>query len=449
VTISDPTAACTDITFDDEGSYTITLTYGDGCPAADAVATCVTSVSASSCDMIYVDGVTGNNANLGYPDEPVANLWRAMELVGGSRTNIRISGGTYLEPSIISLVDNLTIEGSWVNNSGVWTKASNSNTNLNFSGEETLSASVTHKVGIKGENVSNFSIQDLNISTNNNTGTATDGRGKSNYGILLNDCSNYTISRVTINTGEASAGGPGTTGADGADGLTGGIGLLGHCDNNTTNRFGGNGGAAVGAGIRLGGAGGNGGMGSDNDSDNNTDGTNGIAGGGGAAPGTANGGRGSNGGCGTDTNRDGRKGQDGDNGAIGANASATAPAANNTFNNYWIPNGASASGADGQGGGGGEGGGGGGRQSGTFCDNGGGSGGGGGGSGGEGGAAGRRRRGGGHYAPLATFVLPSWAVPFVFLSASRASVHRGLHIFASGGRCSPNLLLGGWRTVFF
>ena len=395
VTISDPTAACTDITFDDEGSYTITLTYGDGCPAADAVATCVTSVSASSCDMIYVDGVTGNNANLGYPDEPVANLWRAMELVGGSRTNIRISGGTYLEPSIISLVDNLTIEGSWVNNSGVWTKASNSNTNLNFSGEETLSASVTHKVGIKGESVTNFSIQDLNISTNNNSGTASDGRGKSNYGILLNDCSNYTISRVTINTGEASAGGPGTTGADGADGLTGGIGLLGHCDNNTTNRFGGNGGAAVGAGIRLGGAGGNGGMGSDNDSDNNADGSNGVAGGGGAAAGTANGERGANGGCGTDTNRDGRKGQDGDNGAIGANASATAPAANNTFNNYWIPNGASASGADGQGGGGGEGGGGGGRQSGTFCDNGGGSGGGGGGSGGEGGAAGTGGFGGG------------------------------------------------------
>jgi gliding motility-associated-like protein len=395
VTISDPNSPCTDITFDDEATYTITLTYGDGCPAADAQVSCVTTVSASSCDMIYVDGVTGNNVNLGYPDEPVANLWRAMELVGGARTNIRISGGTYLEPNIINLTTDLVIEGSWVNNSGVWTKASNSNTNLNFSGEETLSTSVTHKVGFKGENVSNWSVQDLNIITTNNTGTAADGRGKSNYGFLLNDCSNYNISRVNITTGTASAGANGVNGTPGIDGLAGDIGLLGHCDNNTTNRFGGAGGAAVGAGVRLGGQGGQGGMGSDYDADNNTIGTNGNPGGGGAAAGTNNGARGANGGCGTDTDRDGRKGQDGTAGANGANANAVAPLANNTFNNFWIPNGASASGADGQGGGGGKGGGGGGRQSGTWCDNGGGSGGGGGGSGAEGGQAGTGGLGGG------------------------------------------------------
>ena len=395
VTISDPNSPCTDITFDDEATYTITLTYGDGCPAADAEISCVTSVSASACDMIYVDGVTGNNVNLGYPDEPVANLWRAMELVGGTRTNIRVAGGTYLEPTIINLQDNLVIEGSWVNNSGVWTKASNSNTNLNFSGEETLSPSVTHKVGFKGENVSNWSVQDLNLVTTNNTGTAPDGRGKSNYGFLLNDCVDYNISRVNITTGEASAGSDGNNGIDGLDGLAGDIGLLGHCDNNTTNRFGGAGGTAVGAGIRLGGQGGQGGMGSDHDSDNNTNGSNGSVGGGGAAAGTLNGGQGANGGCGTDTNRDGRKGQDGTAGANGANANPAPPIANNTFNNFWIPNGASAAGADGEGGGGGKGGGGGGRQSGGFCDNGGGSGGGGGGSGGEGGTAGTGGLGGG------------------------------------------------------
>ena len=396
VTISDPNSACTDITFDDEGTYTITLTYGDACPAADAEVTCITSVSAASCDLIYVDGVTGNNTNLGYPDEPVANLWRAMELVGGARTNIRIAGGTYIEPNIIHLQDNLVIEGSWVNNTGIWTKASNSNTNLNFSGEETLSPSVTHKVGFKGENVSNWSVQDLNLTTTNNAGTATDGRGKSNYGFLLNDCSDYNISRVNITTGTASAGSSGVNGVPGVNGLAGDIGLLGHCDDNTTNRFGGGGGAAVGAGIRLGGQGGQGGMGSDHNSNNNTDGSNGQIGGGGAAAGTANGARGDNGGCGTDTDRDGRKGQDGTAGAIGANANATPPIANNTFNNFWIPNGASASGADGEGGGGGKGGGGGGRQSGfLLCDDGGGSGGGGGGSGGEGGQAGTGGLGGG------------------------------------------------------
>jgi gliding motility-associated-like protein len=388
VTISNPNDPCTDITFDNEDTYTITLTYTDACAAADAEAICVTSVSAPACDMIYVDAVTGNNSNLGYPDEPVANLWRAMELVAGDRTTIRISGGTFFEPNIINVVDQVRIEGSWINNSGVWTKASNSNTNLIFSGEETLSPSVTHKVGFKAVGVSNWSVQDLNFSTTDNTGTALDGRGKSNYGFLINDCADYNISRVQFTIGEASSGADGEIGANGNPGAQGDIGLLGHCDNNTTNRFGGDGAPANGLGLRQGGAGGNGGMGSDYNSSNNTAGSNGQNGGAGAAGGTNFGATGDNGGCSTDTNRDGRKGQDGANGVNGANAPVTPPAANATFNDFWIPNGQSAAGVDGGGGGGGKGGGGGGRQSGTFCDNGGGSGGGGGGSGGEGGEAG-------------------------------------------------------------
>jgi gliding motility-associated-like protein len=388
VTILNPNDPCTDIIFDDQNTYTVTLTYTDACAAADAQAICITSVSAPSCDMIYVDAVTGNNANLGYPDEPVANLWRAMELVAGDRTNIRISGGTYIEPNIINVVDNLVIEGSWINNSGVWTKSSAANTNLIFSGEETLSASVTQKVGIKAIGVSNWSVQDLNISTTNNTGTAADGRGKSNYGMLINDCSDYSITRVQVTVGLASNGGNGVNGLPGASGVQGGIGMAGHCDNNTTNRLGGDGAAANGVGIRQGGAGGNGGQGADYNSNNNTAGANGQNGGAGAAGGTNFGAAGSSGGCGTSTDRDGRKGQNGTNGIAGANATATPPLANNTFNDFWIPNGQSASGVDGGGGGGGKGGGGGGRQNGTFCDDGGGSGGGGGGSGGEGGQAG-------------------------------------------------------------
>ncbi|MEN9302935.1 MAG: hypothetical protein RL264_1364, partial [Bacteroidota bacterium] len=395
VTISTPTQSCTDITFANSGSYTISLTYNDACPDANATATCNTVVSPPACDLIYVDATAGNNANLGFDNAPVANLWRAMQLVGGGRTNIRITGGTYTEPNVITLQNNVVIDGSWKNTGGVWTKESNQTTTLNFSGEETLSASVTHKVGIKANGVSGWRLQDLVINTNNASGTATDGRGKSNYGVLIANCSNYYITRCAINVGTATNGSNGTNGANGTAGSQGATGLLGHCDNNTTNRIGGIGATANGTGTRQGGAGGNGGRGSDYDNSNNTAGLNGAAGGGGAAAGAGFGAAGANGGGGTDSNRDGRKGGDGANGTNGANASVVADVTNTTFGAFWTPNGAAASGVDGGGGAGGQGGGGGGRQSCFFCDDGGGSGGGGGGSGGQGGAAGTGGMGGG------------------------------------------------------
>jgi len=398
VTISNPTTSCTDITFSNSGAYTISLTYNDACPDANATATCNTTVTPPSCDLIYVDAATGNNANLGLPSSPVANLWRAMQLVGGGRTNIRMTGGTYTEPNIINLQNNVFVEGSWLNNAGVWSKQSNQVTILNFSGEETLSASVTHKVGFKATGISGWRIQDLTINTTNNSGTATDGRGKSNYAVLIDNCSNYTVNRCAINVGTASNGGNGANGTNGIAGIFGAAGMVGHCDNNTSNRLGGSGGTAVGAGVNLGGAGGAGGKGADHDSNNNADGSNGNNGGGGALGGSNFGTRGASGNCNSSTNKDGRKGEDGANGANGANASVVVATTNLTFNNYWIPNGAANNGGDGGGGGGGEGGGGGGRQNEVgfqICDNGGGSGGGGGGSGGQGGIGGQGGFGGG------------------------------------------------------
>lgn len=396
VTISNPTGSCTNITFTNQVTHTVTLTYGDACPAANATSSCSVTISPPACDMIYVDGVAGNDANLGYPNAPVATIRRAMQLVSGARTNIRVAGGTYTEPRIVRLQNNVVIDGRWQNVAGVWTKNSSLNTTINFTTSDTsIASNNAFKCGFMAQNISGWTLQDLIINTSNATGTASDGRGKSNYGILIQNCSNYAITRCNITTGSGSNGAPGANGANGSNGLPGGNGLVGHCDNNTTGRHGGSGGAAVGTGVRQGGAGGNGGMGSDYNSNNNQDGANGSNGGGGAAGGNLYGAKGQNGGGGTDCNRDGRKGQDGANGANGNNALAAPPAANNTFGLYWIPNGASASGDDGGGGGGGEGGGGGGRQSCTFCNDGGGSGGGGGGSGGQGGAGGKGGMGGG------------------------------------------------------
>jgi len=399
VTISNTSSTCTDITFTDQGAYTISLTYTDVCPETDAVATCITTITPPACDMIYVDAVNGDNNYLGFPNEPVANLWRAMQLVGGARTNIRLTGGNYIEPDIIYLQDNVFIDGAWENNSGIWTKSSAQSTSLTFSGEETLNNAISHMIAFKSVNTSGWIIQDIDITTINCIGNSIDGRGKSNYGVLIDNSSGYEINRCNLNIGSATNGANGANGNPGSNGSMGATGLTGHCDNNTTNRVGGAGSGFVGGGIRQGGAGGNGGMGSDWNSNNNQDGINGSNGGGGAFGGFDSGWQGSNGGCGTDSNRDGRKGQNGGNGGNGANASAAPEATNTSFLNYWTPNGNAAGGGDGGGGGGGEGGGGGGRQTEInwwdFCDDGGGSGGGGGGSGGEGGQGGFGGLGGG------------------------------------------------------
>ena len=399
VTISNTTSTCTDITFTDQGGYTVSLTYTDVCPEIDAVATCITTITPPACDMIYVDAINGDNNFLGFPNEPVANIWRAMQLVGGDRVNIRMTGGSYSEPNVIYLYDNTFIDGSWQNNSGVWTKSSAESTILTFSGEEVLNNAVTHLIGFKSENISGWTLQDLDIITVNATGNSNDGRGKSNYGLLIDNSSSYEVNRCTFNIGAATNGLNGSTGASGINGAIGATGLTGHCDNNTTNRVGGNGAGFVGTGIMQGGAGGNGGMGSDWNSNNNQDGNNGNNGGGGAAGGFSFGSQGVNGGCGSSSNRDGRKGQNGAAGVTGTNAIATPEITNTSFLNYWTPNGNAAAGSDGTGGGGGEGGGGGGRQTEInwwdFCDDGGGSGGGGGGSGGEGGQGGFGGLGGG------------------------------------------------------
>ena len=399
VIISNTNSSCTDITFSDEGGYTVSLTYTDVCAGADAVATCITTITPPACDMIYVDQVNGDNNFLGFPNEPVANIWRAMQLVGGSRTNIRVTGGLYTEPDIIYLQDNVFIDGSWENNNGIWTKSSAQNTILTLSGEETLSNAITHLIGIKATNISGWILQDLSLNTVNCSGNAIDGRGKSNYGVLIDGCTDYEINRCSFNIGSATNGASGPNGSNGQNGAMGATGLTGHCDNNTTNRVGGTGAGFNGTGIRQGGAGGNGGMGSDWNSNNNQDGLNGTNGGGGAFGGFDSGWQGANGGCGTSSNRDGRKGQNGGNGSNGANATSTPETTNTNFVNYWTPNGNAASGGDGGGGGGGEGGGGGGRQTEInwfdFCDDGGGSGGGGGASGGEGGQGGFGGSGGG------------------------------------------------------
>lgn len=394
VTISNPNASCTNITFSNTGSYTITITYGDACAGGDATATCITNVSPPACDMIYVDASIGSDANLGYSNAPVRTLRRAMQLVGGTRTNIRMTGGTYTETKIIKLQNNVIIDGRWVNSAGTWTKNSSQTTTISFtSSDSTIATNNAIKCGFLAQSVNNWVLQDLVVTTQNASGNSSDGRGKTNYGVLVQSCTGYSIVRSAITSGNGSNGLDGSgMGAGGSNGGTGSNGQNGSCD-------GGAGGGVTGptgpgTGTRQGGNGGNGGAGGTEGYNVGSAGGLGSNGGGGAArdasAGTAGGRSSCSGGAGGNASASITT-SEATNGAAGTTWAINNRPTDYTFGAFFIPGGQT-NGGDGGGGGGGAGGGGGGGQGENccwcVCDDGGGNGGGAGGAGGEGGQGG-------------------------------------------------------------
>lgn len=423
VTITNPTSSNTDITFANAGTYTITMTYGDGCGAADATSTCLVTVGISSCDVIYVSWNSGNDVNTGLPNAPVRTLNRAMQLVSGTRRTIRMEQGSYTETNIINMQGSTLVDGGYTYNpvGPTWVKASNQPTNITFSGTEVINSGTAHVVGIKATSVNDWSLQDINITTVATTSTTTNGNGYSNYGLWINNCSNYAIRRCQITSGNAAnglgetvAGWAGSTTFNGVptdpfDGNNGQNGTNGASDNNfdgcdsfidddQSGGVGSNGGTGGNGGnspVSNGNAGGNGGRGGDAGDDlwsgcNGGSGTTGINGsnGGGSSPGTG----GAGGAC-TDCNCQLPGGSPGSNaGAPGAPGTDGANGVIAYTAGYFVPG----RGGDGTGGSGGSGGGGGGGAGVDINNNNEvGPGGGGGGAGGGGGGAGRGGGGGG------------------------------------------------------
>lgn len=374
----------------------------------------------SQCDIIYVS-TSGNNANPGTESLPVQTLSAAFSLVTGSRTTIRMAGGAYSESVVMNIANNVHIEGAFAETPGGWTKSTSQTTTISLSAQETI-GTLTHRIGFKANGVSGWSLQDLVITTTAIVGQDATGRGRSNYAVWVNNCTNYTISRCNITSGSAGVGSNGTVGSTGANGSNGVQGNSGSCDGNYTCCFGsesapgGNGGAG-GAGaigvpggannssttpsnpgangtLRNGGGGGAGGKGGGFSGGNNaTAGSNG----GGSASQPINTGGGAPGGQGDP----GGNGGTGANGTVGANGATGAAGASGTHvGGYFVPGVIAGTGSDGRGGSGGAGGGGGGRQECAFCNNGPGNGGAGGGGGGQAGTGGIGGMGGGGSFPV-------------------------------------------------
>lgn len=376
-------------------NYTINITLvSDDCPVSDPT---------ESCNMIYVDGTNGNDSNTGTADNPVKTLARAMLSVSPSRNYIKMTTGTYAENTIINLQDDLVIDGRYTNNSGVWSKSSNTaaSTSLVLSGSETINNNVAHVMGVKSDGKSNWKLIDLNIATVNASGNTSSRNGKSNYALYIaNNSANYEITRCVITAGNASGGQGRNTNPLDFNGKNGGNGSVGATGSGGGSRCGSDSGGAGGSGGSggagganaplmtgsgsTGSTGGKGGRGKDDDSNS----SNGTAGSG--RTGTCSGGGGALG-ANDSGNNDSPYGGNGSScttpGASGTNATTTSSTA--YLAGYFVP-GYGSNGTSGNGGGGGAGGGGGGKDTGGCASaGGGGSGGSGGGGGGGAGAGGR------------------------------------------------------------
>ncbi|GIV33985.1 MAG: hypothetical protein KatS3mg031_1520 [Chitinophagales bacterium] len=389
------------------GTYTITVTYNTSCGSFQS--TCNVEVASPHCNYAYVRPAANGGVDAsdrGGPDNPYATLAYAISQLGG-RTHIRMATGNYTETQRVDIPSNVIIEGRYDAANG-WRKQNDGSTNITFSATTTgsnptvteVSSTTRHLIGMAANGTSNWTLQDINVTTSAVTGTSSGGRGSSNYALWLNGASNYNIIRCQFTSGNASAGENGANGANGANGGNGGSGQTDSC-NDSDFLSGGAGGA--GGNNSWGGDGGNGGRGGNaagngrrsrpcNGSAGQS--TNVAGGSGGTTPGTA---------CQDNYSSHSCSRADGewayDNATAGNNGTPSyspgSPASpNHSFGTYYVPSSQAAQGGHGSGGGGGAGGG---SSSGEDCwywnnnygnSGGGGGGGGGGGQGGFGGFGG-------------------------------------------------------------
>lgn len=362
----------------------------------------------SQCTIHFVT-TTGTPSAAGSMTDPL-DITTAF-IVAGAGDIIRISDGVYTINQPLNIpADNIVIEGGFLSGEN-WKKTS-------LVGSTTISRSSLNPEGVANQqrlvamyadSKVGFQIHDIFFTT-----SSASSASSTSYGLHIANCSDYSVVRCKISSGNGASGVNGAAGDPGANSSVGGIGSAGSLDGNCSGGAGGIGGAGAGSGAgtsvagglnpagcdqvggtgvngvgslnyRAGGSGGGGGAGGETDHNGGPGGQGGGVNGGPSQTGQGLGGAWSD------------PGGDGTNGTGGLNGTPGVTGSNGTLgflNQFFIPV-QGANGGDGQGGKGGAGGGGGGGQSCTFCDDGSGDGGGGGGGGGQGGAGGTGAYGGG------------------------------------------------------
>ncbi|NRA10501.1 MAG: hypothetical protein HRT57_00935, partial [Crocinitomicaceae bacterium] len=329
-------------------------------------------ISFGQCDVVYatLSGLPSASGTIGDPLDLETAIGTA-----NSGDLIRVGTGIYdLDASLTIPYDDIIIEGGFDDFNG-WEKTS-------LAGATTINRTNVNPDGTMNDyrlvviyvaNISGFEIHDVTLTTDDATAP-----GTSTYGMHIDNCTNYFITRCQILPGDASDGTDGVNGGNGANGSTGGNGGNGHVDDNGSGGVGGIGGAGggIGGGLqvagginppgdddtgvagtpgndssnpRAGGSGGGGGSGGETDHD----GGDGASGGGvNLGPNQTGGGAHGNWG---DPGQDGFNGNSGSLGSLGTDGSnGGAP----QYNQFFVVGSAGTDGTDGGGGRGGVGGGG-------------------------------------------------------------------------------------------
>jgi len=211
--------------------------------------TCI-RVSAQECNYIYVSPGGASSGVAGTKAIP-ANLSYGLSLLSSTNKIIRMSSGIYSLTSALSIPANVTIEGGF--NSITWVKSNVTLTIINRDNSNVLS-NPNRLVGLSCTNVSGFRLLDLTINIADAVGD-----GVTVYGIYINNCTNYVISRCKINAGNGSDGLPGAAGTPGVSGISGSVGQTG-ADLGDSLKLGGAGACCSFAGSYAGGDGGTGGQ---------------------------------------------------------------------------------------------------------------------------------------------------------------------------------------------
>ena len=179
------------------------------------------TTSAQQCSIIYATPNGASAGAAGTKTNPASILY-ALTLAGGGNTTIWLATGNYTVSNELDMISGVTLEGGF--DPMTWTKSNGAASNINRNNLNPLPLP-DRLVGVSCSNINNFRLQDLTI----NVADAPPG-GVTDYGVYLNNCSNYFVVRCIIHAGKGSDGIHGGIGAAGVNGAPGANGQNGDED---------------------------------------------------------------------------------------------------------------------------------------------------------------------------------------------------------------------------
>jgi len=154
-------------------------------------------VFSQECGYVYVATNGVNNGIAGTKINP-ASLAYGLTLADSSNNIVRLGAGTYNFSSAFNMISDVTLEGGF--DPSTWIK-SNATPSIFHRDTANILSNPSRIIAIYCSGINNFRLMDITINMDD-----AQGNGVSTYGIYLNGCSNYTISRCMVNAGNASDG---------------------------------------------------------------------------------------------------------------------------------------------------------------------------------------------------------------------------------------------------